>query len=116
MSTWVERALEARENGHQSTQQPEATLGDRVPADRLITSVVDGNIEPEAMCPGSESRQVMFCGDRVQCSHCDRWLPAYPGSFLAPVHALPESWQAWAGEQEEVDAFVQLSKLFGGEL
>lgn len=62
-----------------------------------IPSVVDGPILPEHMCPGSEGRQVMFRGSELQCSTCNRWLPAYPGSFLAPVHRLPEQAEPEAG-------------------
>lgn len=59
------------------------------PDETLVVSVVDGSFYAEDMCLGSECRQVMFSGPTLQCSSCLRWLPAYPGSFLAPVHARP---------------------------
>jgi hypothetical protein len=75
-SPWVTRALR--------DELPSKSY-DPAPEDRMLPSV-DGLILPEDMCLGSESRQVLFCGNTLHCSTCDRWLPAFPGSFMAPVH------------------------------
>lgn len=97
VSPFVRNCLDAQAaSGHRSVEQADFTLGDRCYADRRFTppgvdrtipSVVDGPINPEDMCPGSEGRHTTFSGNTILCSICLRWLPAYPGSFLAPVHA-----------------------------
>lgn len=53
--------------------------------ERLGNDVPDG-----AMCFGSEERGVHFVDAEVQCGRCDSLVPAYPGSFLVPVHEAPD--------------------------
>ena len=56
MSTWVERALQARTNGHKATLRVEPTLADRVRADLVGQKADDRAVTIEPSDPAEALR------------------------------------------------------------